>query len=423
MALKATPSTAKQTIVLGAGIVGVSIAWHLAQRGRQVLLLDRRPPGQETSFGNAGIIQREAIAPYAFPRDVKTILKVLPNRRIDIRYRPTGMVAAANPLFSYWLNSLPYRYRKIVPEYGSIIALCTDEHDPMIQAANAQHLVQKKGWLQLYRTRAAFDKAMQEGEQARTMGAEWEALTRTDIDHLQPGLSSAITGAIHWQNSWTVQSPGELVQAYARHAESLGVVFAEAELRGITPAGSGWHVTTSEGDHSADEVVVALGPWSQQYLAPLGYAFPLFVKRGYHMHYHQPQAKHEALNYWLMDSEKGYLLEPMKHGIRLTTGAELANLEAPPSYSQLDAAEREARKLFAIGERADPTPWKGARPCLPDMKPIIGAAPKHRGLWLAFGHGHQGFTLGPPTGRLLAEMMTGEPTTIDMQPFRAERFR
>lgn len=413
----------QQTIVLGAGIVGVSVAWHLANRGRQVLLLDRRPPGQETSFGNAGIIQREAIAPYAFPRDMKTLLKVIPNRRIDIRYRPTGMVAAASPLFSYWLNSMPDRYRKIVPEYSSIIALCTDEHQPMITASGAEHLVQKKGWLQLYRSAAAFNEALQEGQQARAAGAEWEALNRQQLDNHQPGLSPAITAAIHWQNSWTVESPGELVQAYARHAETLGVVFKQAELVSVASAGSGWQVSTSEGQFSADEVVVALGPWSQRILAPLGYDFPLFVKRGYHMHYRQPEAQQATLNYWIMDSEKGYLLEPMKYGIRLTTGAELANLDAPPSYRQLEAAEREARKLFGIGARVDPTPWKGARPCLPDMKPIIGAAPKHDGLWLAFGHGHQGFTLGPATGRLLSEMMDGEPTAIDMKPFSAQRFR
>ena len=94
---------ARQTVVLGAGMVGVSIAWHLQQRGHQVTLVDRRQPGRETSFGNAGIIQREAVRPYAFPRDMKTILKVcLPNKRVDIRYRPAGMINAASPLLSYW---------------------------------------------------------------------------------------------------------------------------------------------------------------------------------------------------------------------------------------------------------------------------------------------------------------------------------
>ncbi|WP_417581582.1 NAD(P)/FAD-dependent oxidoreductase [Nitrincola sp.] len=412
----------RETIVLGAGIVGVSIAWHLVQRGRKVLLIDRRPPGLETSFGNAGIIQREAVRPYAFPHDLKTLLRVLPNRSIDIRYKPSGMFAAASPLLSYYLNSFPGRYSKIIPEYASIIALSTQEHDPMIKASGADGLIQKNGWLELYRTEAELDIRHKEALEAAKQGVLSRRIDRATLAEMQPGLSADVCGAIHWQNSWTVESPGDLVQAYAKDFEAKGGEFLEAELNSIVQnSADNWTVTTSKGRHDAAEVVVALGPWSQEYLAPLNYNFPLFVKRGYHMHYQQPNIK-STLNYWIMDAEKGYLLEPMKSGIRLTTGAELANLDAPPAYGQLDAAEKVARKLFPIGARADKDPWKGARPCFPDMKPVIGPAPKHPGLWLAFGHGHQGFTLGPATGRLLGEMMDNEKTAIDMQPFRAGRF-
>ena len=138
------------------------------------------------------------------------------------------------------------------------------------------------------------------------------------------------------------------------------------------------------------------------------------------MHY-APQAP-AKLNFWVMDAEVGYLLAPMNAGIRLTTGAELDRLDAPADVNQLGAAEKVARGVFPLGERREEAPWKGARPCLPDMKPVIGPAPRHPGLWLAFGHGHQGFTLGPATGHLVADMMEGQPTAIDMAPFRADRF-
>ncbi|HSP30866.1 MAG TPA: FAD-dependent oxidoreductase, partial [Halomonas sp.] len=134
---------ARQTVVLGAGMVGVSIAWHLQQRGHDVTLVDRLEPGRETSFGNAGIIQREAVRPYQFPRDVKTLLSVLPNRRVDIRYRPGGMVNAASSLLRYWMNSAPKAYQKIVPEYASLIQLSLKTHGPMIEAAGAEHLVRR----------------------------------------------------------------------------------------------------------------------------------------------------------------------------------------------------------------------------------------------------------------------------------------
>lgn len=114
-----------------------------------------------------------------------------------------------------------------------------------------------------------------------------------------------------------------------------------------------------------------------------------------------------TLNNWILDAEKGYLLAPMQRGIRLTPGAEFAAHTAPQTTIQLDGAERVARALFPLGDRVDPKPWMGARPCTPDMKPIIGPAPRHRGLWLAIGHAHRGLTLGPVTGRLLAEQITG----------------
>ena len=412
---------ARQTVVLGAGMVGVSIAWQLQKRGHQVTLVDRRQPGRETSFGNAGIIQREAVRPYPFPRDMKTILSVLPNRRVDIRYRPAGMVNAASPLLSYWHHSSSRLYKKIVPEYASLIQLCLNAHGPMIEAAKADHLVRKEGWLEIYRTQAKLDKRIQEAKEARELyGVEFAVLNRAALSVKEPQLGDDIIGAIHWLDPWTVADPGGLVAAYATSFEAMGGELLQADITGVTQHGERWTVTTNAASLEVDQVVMALGPWAGQWMKPLGYHFPTFVKRGYHMHYAtQPEAK---LNYWLMDAEVGYLLAPMNAGVRLTTGAELDRLESPADEEQLGAAEKVARSIFPLGERKDSAAWKGARPCLPDMKPVIGPAPRHPGLWLAFGHGHQGFTLGPATGQLLADMMENKPTAIDMSPFRADRF-
>src|SRR5699024_9903485 len=142
--------------------------------------------------------------------------------------------------------------------------------------------------------------------------------------------------------------------------------------------------------------------------------------RGYHMHYEPSEESY--LNYAIMDFERGYLLSPKKAGLRLTTGAELNTLDAPPRYGQLEAAERALKELFPLGSRCEAKPWKGARPCMPDMKPVIGPAPRHENLWCALGHGHQGFTLGPVTGRMIGEMMDGETPFVDASPFKIDRF-
>ena len=122
------------------------------------------------------------------------------------------------------------------------------------------------------------------------------------------------------------------------------------------------------------------------------------------------------------DVENAFIMAPMSRGLRLTTGAEFARRDDAPSPAHLNRLEPAARELFPLAERLDPEPWLGRRPCLPDMKPVIGPAPRHKGLWFDFGHQHLGLTLGPVSGRLLAEMMAGETPFVDPKPFRADRF-
>jgi D-amino-acid dehydrogenase len=113
----------------------------------------------------------------------------------------------------------------------------------------------------------------------------------------------------------------------------------------------------------------------------------------------------------------------MEQGIRLTTGAEFAARTAPPTPVQFDRLLPDARALFPLAEPAEAAPWMGCRPCFADSRPVIGRAPGHPGLWLAYGHGHWGLTLGPATGRLLAEMMTGATPFCDPAPYGADRFK
>ena len=181
-----------------------------------------------------------------------------------------------------------------------------------------------------------------------------------------------------------------------------------------------WRISTAQGPIEASDAVVALGPWADVVTRRLGYDLPLAVKRGYHMHYRS--AGGATLNHPVVDSERGYCLTPMARGIRLTTGAEFAQRDAMRTPVQLGRAEPIARDVFPLAERVDDEPWMGARPCTPDMLPIIGRPARHRNLWFAFGHAHQGFTLGAVTGRLIAEMLTGEQPLVDPAPYRPDRF-
>jgi D-amino-acid dehydrogenase len=165
---------------------------------------------------------------------------------------------------------------------------------------------------------------------------------------------------------------------------------------------------SSQGLVSTDAAVVALGPWAEVLTRALGYRFPLAVKRGYHMHYRAAGAA--KLNTPMLDTERGYFLAPMRRGIRLTTGAEFALRDAIRTPVQLGRAEPIARELFPLAERLD-------------TEPVLGRAPRHANLYFAFGHAHHGLTLGAVTGRLLAEMISGEAPFVDPAPYSPERFR
>lgn len=410
-----------RTVVIGAGMVGVSIAWHLRERGRDVVLVDRREPGRETSYGNAGLIQREAVKPHPFPRQVGEILRVLPNLSIDVRYRWAAMFEQASTLWKFWRYSASKPFDAIIAEYASLIEHCTADHQTMITASNAEHLVQREGWLQVYRTMKRFEADLLEAAEFHDrFGVMFQRLDRAALHAMEPYLSEQAIGAIHWRNAWAVTDPGALVLAYVDSFVARGGELRQAEVASLQQAGAHWIIQSDKGTLEADEVVLATGPWSPTWLRQLGYRIPMFVQRGYHMHYGSKDGA--ELNHSVMDMEKGYVFGPKQAGLRLTTGAELNTINAPPRLGQLAAAEDALRGLYPLGERKEEKPWKGARPCLADMKPLIGPAHRHQNLWFAFGHGHQGFTLGPTTGRLLGQLMDGETPAVDMAPFRSDRF-
>jgi len=408
-------------IVLGAGMVGVSCALHLQRRGRSVALVDRRAPGLETSYGNAGLVQREA-DPYALPRDPGFLLCGALNQRVDVRYHLDAVLREAGSIFSYFRHSAPGAYRQIAREYETLIALCLETHTELIEAAKAQHLVApNRGYLAAFRTQRELHKAFRKADERARVGVQHVKLDAQELARVEPSLHGGFAGAVHWTDPLAILSPGELVQAYARLFEQQGGALHTGDAMTLTRHNDRWQVRLQDDSVvEANDVVIALGPWSVRLTARFGYKPPMFVKRGYHMHY--ARRDESPLNHWLMDAEKGYLLCPMAEGIRLTTGAELAGVDAPPTPRQVEAAEQLARAMFPLGERLNPQPWMGSRPCMPDMKPVFGALPGTHHLWCAFGHGHQGFTLGPITGELLAAQITGATPRVDVAPFSPARF-
>jgi D-amino-acid dehydrogenase len=407
--------------VLGAGIVGICVALHLQKRGRAVLLVDRRGAAEETSFGNAGLIQREGVYPYGFPHDFGALARYALNRTIDAYYHPSALPRLAPFLWKYWKHSRPARHAEVARRYAKLIEHCVAEHEALAREAGAGEFLHRTGWMKVFRTERERDRRFAEAEQwQREFGINYRALDTRALQELEPHVAPVLVGALHWTDPAAVDDPHGLALAYLREFERRGGRFLQGNAASLQADGGEWRLRTAHGPVQAPLAVIALGPWADTVTRALGYDLPLAVKRGYHMHYRA--AGDAKLNTPMLDTERGYFLAPMRRGIRLTTGAEFALRDAIRTPVQLGRAEPIARDLFPLAERLDTEAWMGARPCTPDMLPVIGRAPRHANLYFAFGHAHHGLTLGAVTGRLVAEMITGEAPFVDPQPYSAERF-
>ena len=356
-------------IVLGAGMVGVSVALHLQKRGRDVVLIDRREAGQETSYGNAGLIQREAFFPYTFPREFGTILSYALNNRRDAVYHLSALPRIAPWLFRYWQNSTPERVERSARALAPLMARCVEEHDALIAEAGAaaQRVVHRGGWLNCFRSQESFHQAVADARRLDQYGVDYVVLTGPQLRELEPHMSEAIIGAIHFRGSPTSSDPGMLTKAYADLFTRKGGRFCTGDARRLAVQPSGWSVATETGPIEAREAVVALGPWSDDVFRPLGYDIPLAVKRGYHMHY--GTQGNATLGHPVRDADGGFALAPMTKGIRLTTGVEFADRDAPPSPSSSRATSRWRANCFRSPNGWSPNPGSAGVPASPTWSP------------------------------------------------------
>ena len=407
-------------IVLGAGIVGTSVALHLAKRGLAVALLDRRAPGEETSYGNAGIIEGNVVFPPAFPSDPLAVLRVALKRATEANYHLSFLPQVAPWLLAFRAHSSPQRLLETSRAMRPMYAAALPEHEALLAEAGATRYLRKNGWLKLFRGDQSFAKLDRELALAKEYGIPYRALDTEGARELEPSLTPVFRHAVHWEGVASVSNPLAVTQAYAARFAALGGVMMRGDARSLHRADGQWRIDTAEGPVDAGQAVVTLGAFAPDLLAPLGIKLPLGIKRGYHRHY--KGAGNAALARPVLDADVGYCLAPMEQGVRLSTGAEFAARDAPPTPVQFDRLLPKAKGLFPLGEPVEATPWMGSRPCFPDSRPVIGRAPGQAGLWLAYGHAHWGLTLGPATGRLIAEMMTGATPFCDPAPYAAERF-
>jgi D-amino-acid dehydrogenase len=407
-------------LVLGAGIVGTSIALHLAKRGLAVALVDRRGPGEETSYGNAGVIEGNTLLPHPFPRGLSALLRVALKRATEANYHLSFLPRVAPWLIAYRSQSALAHRMAFAEEMRPLFTRALPEHEALIAEAGAGRYLRKTGWVKVYRSDASFADTAPERELATKLGLPHQVLDPGGVQALEPALTPVFRHAIFWSEAGSISNPLAVTRAYAARFAALSGLVLKGDARSLHRNGAQWRIETPEGPVDAPIAVLALGPWTPDVLGAFGLRLPMAVKRGYHRHF-RPRGN-AGLSRPVVDADVGYCVAPMEQGLRLTTGAEFAARDAHPTPVQFDRLLPAARALFPLGDAVEEVPWLGSRPCFADSRPVIGPAPGQAGLWLAFGHAHWGLTLGPATGRLVAELIAGATPFCDPKPYRADRF-
>ncbi|HMI15775.1 MAG TPA: FAD-dependent oxidoreductase, partial [Bradyrhizobium sp.] len=265
-------------LVLGAGMVGVSAALHLQKRGRDVILVDRHElAGEETSFGNGGLIECASVFPYMFPRDFGQILQYAMNSTPQVRYSFADLPTFLPWLVRYYLASSPDRALHSAMAELPLIRRSLIEHEALIAEAGVPELLRRTGWIKLFSADATLAKAVSDFERAKQYGVDGEVLDGKAIAAREPNLTGEFAGAIHFPAPGFVPDPGGLAKAYATLLKRKGGRFLVGDARTLEQGAGGWRVSGPHGATVAREVVVALGPWSDLVFGPLGYSIPLGI--------------------------------------------------------------------------------------------------------------------------------------------------
>lgn len=411
----------RSVIIIGGGIVGVCNALALQRAGHKVTLIDRQQPGRETSYGNAGILSESSVVVLNNPSLLKTLPKLLLSGSKGLRYSPLFVMRRLGWFVRFLAKCTPAKTRAAAVALRALQLVSLAAHKDWIKEAGAGDLLRQAGWLKVFRSEAAYNAYAKEMKLMAEVGVKFTIYEREQIRQLEPGLNPIYCRAVLMDETCSISSPADLTDAYMAMFLANGGTECRGNVTGLSKEDGQWAVTLADGTIlKGDDVVVAAGAWSAEVAAWLGYDIPMAWERGYHMHLQAGTGP--ELGRAVHDVDSGFVMAPMRQGIRITSGVELVDRDAPKNFSQIKTAVADAKMGYEMTAELDDEPWMGRRPTLVDSLPIIGPAPRHSGLWFNFGHQHIGLSMGPGSGQAIAAMMDGKAPPLDVTPFSAERF-
>jgi glycine/D-amino acid oxidase-like deaminating enzyme len=414
------PSKSNDVIVIGAGIVGVCCALEAQRDGHTVTLIDRLPPGEGCSFGNAGVLGAQGVVPIGLPGLIKDVPKMLLDPLGPLVIRRRGFLNRTLPwLWRFYRASRPESVRGISAAMRSLHTTTVELHKKLAAEAGVSELINDHSYLVLMRSAPPPDLDTTPWRLRREAGARVEVFEGDAIRELEPAVSSIYKTAVRYGPMGTTANPFRLTQSYANLFRQRGGTILQEEVVALKPLGATTTVETRTASHRAKSVVVAAGAWSARLVEPLGHRLPLIAERGYHITFANPGI---TLSHSLHEASRHVAITPMEHGLRIAGTDELGDPDDTPLWQRADTLKQVVEEALPGANTTEGSRWMGPRPSMPDSLPAIGPIKGHPNIFLACGHGHLGLTAGPETGRIIASLVRGQAPNIDVQPYNPSRF-
>jgi glycine/D-amino acid oxidase-like deaminating enzyme len=402
--------------IVGAGIIGLAIAFRLAADGREVVVVDPNEAGSGTSYGNAGTLAPYACAPVGNPDVLRNLPNLLLNPDSPLTIRLAALPALVPWLSRFIWQSTPARARRNGHALAGLLKEAMPAWRALAEQARLSDLLRYEGCLYFYRGKVPQKDGEWAARLRNELGVRQEWLTSEEVARLEPALPPAAGGLFFPDAAHTID-PAVMTRRLA--AEAKGASFERARVDRLEPRDSGRiRLICRDRTIEAHTAVLAAGAWSQSLAEQGGDAIPLATERGYHIEF----AMHACpINRPVSPVDLGFYVTPMAGRLRVAGTVELGGLSAPLNPKQIALLERGVRKLFP-GLGPVQSQWLGCRPSLPDSLPVIGRSRRHPNLIHAFGHGHLGMTLAGVTSRIIASLIEKRNDGPNLSAFRPDRF-
>ena len=405
--------------MIGAGIAGVSAAIWLQRAGADVVLIDRSPPGEGASYGNAGVLAACSVTPVTGPG----LIWKAPRYALDPDF-PLFVVWRKLPSITPWLlrymsHSNDRDTRRIAEGLTGIVADSVQQHLDLAGNTAAARWLKDAPYVFAYKSRSEFESDGYIWSLRRQAGFVPEVIEGDGVREMVPEAGPDIGLLAVMRDHGYVANPGKYVKDLASAFEQAGGVFVPAAVSWFDLSGGRVRaVETGEARIECSTAVIAAGVWSGSLMKSLGLRIPIQSERGYHILFRNPSIR---LEFPVMVAAGKFVATPMSEGLRCAGILEFGGLHAPPSAAPLSFIRKQVRATFPALNWDSAEEWSGHRPAPSDSLPLIGEVGATR-VFAAFGHHHIGLTGGPKTGRIVAALATGADPGMDCSPYAPGRF-